>query len=105
MTDIQLIKAEKTMQKDVKLDKGFFVIEVNKKIRVEYYSNVYKEGKIVSGKIKKIFIGKNADALCDTIAKHVPNLMPEHYLYVGRELQKAEDIIKKGGEKYVQDGC
>ncbi len=104
MTDIPLIEAKKTPQRDIKLDKGFFVIEVDKRIRVEYYSNIYKGGKIVSGKIEKIFIGKKAAALCDTIATHIQDLMPEHYLYMGRELQKAEQALKKG-TKYIQDGC
>jgi hypothetical protein len=48
--EIPLIKAKKNPQKDVILDpNGFFVIEVDKKqdeIRVEYYSNVYKNKRI-----------------------------------------------------------
>ena len=104
MADIPLIKAKKTPQKDVELDKGFFVIEVDGKIRAEYYSNIYKKGKIVSGKIEKIFVGKKAAALSDTITKHLPDLLPEHYCYLGRELQRAEVSLKKG-TKYIQDGC
>ncbi len=107
MADIPLIKAKKTPQKDVELDKGFFVIEVDEKIeqiRVEYYSNIYKKGKIVSGKIEKIFVGKKAAALSDTITKYLPDLLPEHYCYLGRELQRAEESLKKG-TKYIQDGC
>ncbi len=107
MADIPLIKAKKTPQKDVELDKGFFVIEVDEQIeqiRVEYYSNIYKKGKIVSGKIEKIFVGKKAAALSDTITKHLPDLLPEHYCYLGRELQRAEVSLKKG-TKYIQDGC
>ena len=53
--EVPLIEAEKTLRKDVKLDpSGFFVIEVdnNKKIRVEYYSNVFKDKKIVTGNLK-----------------------------------------------------
>ena len=104
--EVPLISAKKTPQKDVTLDpSGFFVIEVKKKqIRVEYFSNVYKKGKIVSGKLEKVFSGTKADALCDTIAKHVPNLRQEHYLYLGRELQKAQHALEHN-EKYVQDGC
>ncbi|HEC72549.1 MAG TPA: DUF4346 domain-containing protein, partial [Thermoplasmatales archaeon] len=92
--EIPLINAVKTSQKDVILDpNGFFVIEVdkkNKEIRVEYYSNVYEGKKIVSGKLQKVFVGEKADALSDTIVKNVPRLLPEHYMYLGRELQKAE---------------
>lgn len=106
--EIPLIKAQKTPQKNVILDpNGFFVIETNRKnqqIRVEYYSNVYKEKKIVSGKLQKIFIGNKADALSDTIAKNVPKLLPEHYMYLGRELQKAESALKNN-KKYIQGGC
>lgn len=104
--EIPFVIAEKTMQKDVALDPaGFFVIEVRRKgIHVEYYSNVYKEGEIVSGKLEKVFTGKSADALSDTIAKHIPNLRQEHYLYLGRELQRAQQAFEKK-EKYVQNGC
>jgi len=105
---IPMIQATKTPEKDVNLDSnGFFVIEVDKKeehIRVEYYSNVYKKEKIVSGKLRKVFVGKKADALCDTIAKNTPDLNPEHYMYIGRELQRAEYALLQN-KKYVQGGC
>jgi len=105
---VPLIKATKTPEKDVMLDSnGFFVIELDKKekqIRVEYYSNVYKKERIVSGNLKKIFVGNKADALCDTIVKNTPNLKPEHYMYLGRELQHAEYCLKEN-KKYVQGGC
>ena len=105
---IPLIKAEKTPKKDIILDpNGFFVIEINqnkKMITVEYYSNVYKNKKIVSGKLKKIFIGNKTEALCDTIAKNVPKLQPEHYMYLGREIQRAQNALENK-IKYVQGGC
>ena len=105
---IPLIKAVKTPKKDVNLDSaGFFVIELDKikqQIRVEYYSNVYKENKIVSGKLEKVFIGKRADALSDTIAKHIRNLLPEHYMYLGRELEEAQFCLENN-KKYFQGGC
>lgn len=106
--EVPLIKAKKTPTKDIILDKnGFFVIEIDKqrnKIRVEFYSNVYKEEKIVSGKLEKVFEGKEADALCDTIARHIADLSPKHYMYIGRELQRA-DFSLKNDTKYTQDGC
>ena len=104
--EVPLIKAKKTLRKDVILDKkGFFVIEVYKKeIRVEYYSNVVKENRIVSGNLKKVFSGTKADALSDTIAKHVLDLRLEHSMYLGRELQRAQDAFEKN-EKYIQGGC
>ena len=106
--EVPLIEAEKTLEKDVKLDSnGFFVIEIDRKdknIRVEYYKNVYKKERIVSGNLQMIFTGKKADALSDTIAKNVSNLRPEHYMYLGRELQKAEWSLEHN-EKYYQGGC
>jgi len=106
--EIPLIKAKKTAEKDVNLDSaGFFIIELDKtenQIRVEYYTNVYKKERIISGSIEKVFTGKKADAICDTIAKNVPDLLPEHYMYLGRELQRAEEALEKN-KKYIQGGC
>jgi hypothetical protein len=106
--EVPLINAKKISQKDVILDpNGFFVIEIDrekKEIRVEYYSNVYKKGKIVSGILEIVFKGKKADSLSDTIAKNVTNLLPTHYMYLGRELQKAEVSLEKNIE-YFQGGC
>jgi len=105
---IPLIDAKKIPKRDIILDtKGFFVIELDKKeskIRVEYYSNVYKKEKIVSGKLEKVFTGKKADAICDTISNNVPNLLASHYMYLGRELQKAE-VALENNKKYIQGGC
>jgi len=103
---IPLIKAKKTSRNDVILDpKGFFIIEIHdKEIIVEYYTNVYKNKKIVSGKLKKVFYGTNADALCDAISKHIMDIRPEHYMYLGRELVKAQYAIVNN-KKYVQGGC
>lgn len=104
--EVPLIKAEKTPQNKVILDKqGFFIVEIVKnEIRVEYYSNVYKEKKIVSGSLEKVFSGTKADALSDTIVKNVPNLRSEHYMYLGRELQKAQYSLENN-KKYEQGGC
>lgn len=104
--EIPLITAKKTMKKDVILDPGgFFVIEVYEKgIRSEYYSNVYKNKRIISGHLEKVFIGTKADAISDSIASHIPGLRPEHYMYLGRELQKAQYAFEQK-IKYVQGGC
>ncbi|DAC72959.1 MAG TPA: hypothetical protein DSN98_02640 [Thermoplasmata archaeon] len=104
--EVPLVKAKKTMEKDVVLDpEGFFVIELDAKgIRTEYYSNVYKNKRIVSGRLEKVFVGTEADALSDSIALHVPCLRPEHYLYLGRELQKAQFAFEQK-KRYVQGGC
>jgi hypothetical protein len=104
--EVPLIEAKKTMEKDVVLDpNGFFVVEVyDKGIRVEYYSNVYKNKRIVSGHLEKVFVGTKADSLSDTIAQHVRRLRPEHYLYLGRELQSAQTAFEEK-KKYSQGGC
>jgi len=106
--EVTLIDAKKTAQKNVKLDPGgFFVIEIdrkNKNIRVEYFSNVYKDSRIASGDLQMVFQGKKANALCDTIARYVKALQSEHYMYLGRELQRAQDALEKNIE-YIQDGC
>ena len=106
--EVPLIRAKKIPQKDVLLDpNGFFVIEIdrsNNEIRVEYYSNVYRQNKIVSGILEIVFTGKKADSLCDTIVKNVPNLLPTHYMYLGRELQRAEFSLDNN-IKYFQGGC
>ena len=105
---VPLIKAEKTPEKDVALDPtGFFVIELDKKqkkIRVEYYSNVYKKERIVSGNLQMVFTGNKTDELCDTIAKNIPDLLPEHYMYLGREIQCAQHALEEN-KKYFQGGC
>jgi len=103
---VPLIKAKKTLQKDVILDEaGFFVIEIrNDEIVVEFYSNVYKDGRIVSGNLVFVFSGYKADALSDTIVRHISNLRSEHYMYLGRELQKAQYCLENN-KKYIQGGC
>lgn len=104
--DVTLIQAKKTLEKDLVLDpNGFFVIEVrDHAIFVEYYANVYKKDHIVSGSLKKVFKGQKADAVCDTIADHVPDLLPGHYLYLGRELKIAEQALENN-IAYEQGGC
>lgn len=103
---VPVIEATKTKEKDVILDKsGFFVIELVKNhIQVEFYHNVMKNQQIVSGKLNKIFTGTNAAALSDTIARHIPNLRADHYLYLGRELMRAEVALIQH-KAYEQDGC
>lgn len=105
---VPLVKAQKIPKKDVMLDpNGFFVIEIDRKqneIRVEYYSNVYKNNRIVSGILEKVFTGVKADAMGDTIANNIPKLLPTHYMYIGRELQRAQCALEKN-KKYVQGGC
>jgi hypothetical protein len=65
---------------------------------------VYKKKRIVSGTLQKVFTGTKADALSDTIAHHCKELLPEHYLYLGRELQKAQQALEQK-TPYKQGGC
>jgi len=104
--EVPLIQAKKKMEKELVLDSnGFFVIEVrDNAIFVEYYQNVYKNNRIVSGNLNKVFKGQKADELCDTIADHVPDLLPGHYLYLGRELKVAEQALDRNSV-YEQGGC
>jgi hypothetical protein len=104
--DVPVYVAMKTKEKDVLLDPaGFFVIELSSDgIRVEYYSNVYRDGRIASGLLEAVFTGRRADALSDTIAARVPRLLPTHYLYLGRELCRAQEALEQG-KRYVQGGC
>ena len=103
---VSVIPAKKTKENDIVLDKkGFFVIElIDDQIQVEFYHNVIKNQRIVSGKLAKMFIGTSAAALSDTIAHHIPGLRPDHLLYLGRELMRAE-LALKNDEDYEQDGC
>lgn len=107
-TPIPVIPAKKRKAFDVNLDPaGFFVIEVDNKkqhIRVEHYNNVVKNGKIVSGKLQTVFVGTTAEALSDTIVQQVSHLQPDHYLYLGRELQRAQFALEQKTD-YEQGGC
>ena len=105
--EIPLIKAKKTMEKDVILDpNGFFVIEVyDKGIRIEYYSNVYKNKRIVSGRLEKVFIGTKADALSDTIAQHVPQITTRALSVSGARVAKRTESRLNKRRSTSQGGC
>lgn len=88
--------------------KGFFVIYLDnrgKNIMVEYYENVYKKdgNDVVTGKLRKIIVGKNAEAIGDTIISNNLISRLDHAFYIGRELQKAEWALKND-LKYIQEG-
>lgn len=104
---VPVIEAKKTSKSDMILDPaGFVVIEVyDGAVHVEFYENVMREGKIVSGKLCFVVEGFDAAALCDSFAFEIgEKLRPEHLLYVGREIQRACDSLKNGCT-FVQDGC
>jgi len=104
-SEMKPIAARKTQQEDVVLDpQGYFVIKVDATIRVEFYTYTGPGNVKSGGRLERVFYGKRADALCDTITRHIKSLLPEHYCYLGRELQKAEDALGEG-KTYVQGGC
>ena len=80
---------------------GFFVIFMDqdrKEIVVEFYESVIKDEKskkkIGTGKLGLVVCGRNAEALCHTIAREDLVTRFDHASYLGRELQKAEFALK-----------
>ena len=114
---------KKLSQRDIVLDSsGYFIVkidEINKKIVVEHYlNNIDKKGialdPITNKPIQcdnknkrqynKIFVGNTAKEIGIYITEKNNNLISklDHALYLGRELQKAEECLLKDHE-YIQD--
>ena len=114
---------KKLSQRDIVLDSsGYFIIkidQINKKIVVEHYlNNIDKKGialdPITNKPIQcdnknkrqynKIFVGNTAKEIGIYITEKNNNLISklDHALYLGRELQKAEECLLKDHE-YIQD--
>ena len=110
-------------KRNIKLDpKGYFLIKVDlikKKIIVEHYLNkINKRGLATDPdtnmpitcrdenlrQYNKIFIGDTAKEVGILLSEKEEGLISkiDHALYLGRELQKAEDCILKNLE-YIQD--
>ena len=102
--EIPVIHADSSYALTKKLDpNGFFVIELREnKIFVEYYKNVIRDNKIVSGNLQMIFSGDNAELLSNAILVEVPELQKDHYIYLGRELMKAQ-LALQSKTRYEQD--
>ena len=119
---IELID-KKLSQRDIVLDlSGYFIIkidQVNKKIVVEHYLNNIDDKGIALDPItnkpiqcdkqnkrqyNKIFEGNTAKEIGILITEKNTNLISkfDHALYLGRELQKAEECLLKDHE-YIQD--
>ena len=117
------ITDKKLSLRDIKLDPcGYFIIKINhinKKIVVEHYlNNIDKKGialdPITNKPIQcdnknkrqynKIFVGNTAKEIGIYITEKNNNLISklDHALYLGRELQKAEECLLKDHE-YIQD--
>ena len=109
--------------REINLDPlGYFIIKVDlktKKIIVEHYlNNIDRQGMAIDPITKKpiecdskekrksnqIFIGNTAKEVGIEITEKKNNLISkfDHALYIGRELQKAEECIKRNF-KYIQD--
>ena len=114
---------KKLSQRDIVLDSsGYFIIkidQVNKKIIVEHYLNNIDDKGIALDPItnkpiqcnkqnkrqyNKIFEGNTAKEIGILISEKNTNLISkfDHALYLGRELQKAEECLLKDHE-YIQD--
>ena len=114
---------KKLSQRDIVLDSsGYFIIkidQINKKIVVEHYLNNIDEKGIALDPItnkpiqcdnknkrqyNKIFVGNTAKEIGIYITEKNNNLISklDHALYLGRELQKAEECLLKNDE-YIQD--
>ena len=110
-------------RRNINLDpNGYFLIKVdliNKKIIVEHYLNkINKRGLATDPdtdmpitcneenlrQSNKIFIGNSAKEVGILISEKEENLISkiDHALYLGRELQKAEECITRN-IKYIQD--
>ena len=114
---------KKLSQRDIVLDSsGYFIVkidQINKKIVVEHYLNNIDEKGIALDPItnkplqcdnknkrqyNKIFVGNTAKEIGIYITEKNNNLISklDHALYLGRELQKAEECLLKDHE-YIQD--
>ena len=94
------IKRYRASSKDITWNqdpKGYFLIRLSKSgksIEVGFCTN--------SHVITKVFTGRKPTELYYRITKMIKNLRPEHYAYLGKELQKAFVCMQKK-RKYVQD--
>ena len=117
------ITDKKLSQRNIELDpSGYFIIKIdqkNKKLVVEHFlNNIDNKGialdpltnkpiqcdKQNKRKYNKIFEGNTAKEIGILITEKNNNLISklDHALYLGRELQKAEECLLKNHE-YIQD--
>ena len=117
------ITDEKLSQRDIVLDPfGYFIIkidQINKKIVIEHYlNNINNKGialdpltnkpiqcdKQNKRQYNKIFEANTAKEIGILITEKNKNLISklDHALYLGRELQKAEECLLRNDE-YIQD--
>ena len=115
---------DKLSKRQIELDpKGYFLIKVESSthelILEHYLNNIDNKGRAIdpeSGELigcktkrlnqpRKIFRGKSAKEVGIQISEgHAPFPVSrlDHAIYIGRELQRAEQCLRTG-EKYIQD--
>ena len=120
---IQLLD-EKLSKRQIELDpKGYFLIKIehltNELILEHYLNNIDKQGRAVdpeSGKLigcktkrlnqpSNIYKGKSAKEVGIQISEgngQYPISRLDHAIYIGRELQRAEECLRTG-KQYIQD--
>ena len=123
---IQLIQLldDKLSKRQIELDpKGYFLIKIehltNELILEHYLNNIDKQGRAVdpeSGKLigcktkrlnqpSNIYRGKSAKEVGIQISEgngQYPISRLDHAIYIGRELQRAEECLRTG-KQYIQD--
>ena len=123
---IQSIKLidDKLSKRHIELDpKGYFLIKIehltNELILEHYLNDIDKQGRAVdpeSGKLigcktkrlsqpSKIYRGKSAKEVGIQISEghgQYPISRLDHAIYIGRELQRAEECLRTG-KQYIQD--
>ena len=115
---------DKLSKRQIELDpKGYFLIKVeplkNELIVEHYLNNIDNKGRAIdpesgkpigcktksSNQTSNIFRGKSAKEVGIQISEghcHFPISRLDHAIYIGRELQRAEQCLKTG-EEYIQD--
>jgi len=123
---IQSIKSldDKLSKRQIELDpEGYFLIKIepltNELILEHYLNNIDKKGRAIDPKSGEpigcktksrnqpynIFRGKSAKQVGIQVSEGLgpfPISRLDHAIYIGRELQKAEQCLKSG-EQYIQD--
>lgn len=74
---------------------GYFLIELNTEIIVEHRNT--------KNKLLYRISGTDSEGLSRKIAHLSPSLNPQHLIYLGRELKKAEIALTTEKEYYTQD--
>ena len=96
--EIEVIKATHDPIKDWRMDpKGYFLIRIDRKNEL-IEIGLCKKGNVI---LKKI-VGKTAEDIGYTVVREKITEHPQHLVYLGKELEKAEIALKLGIE-YVQD--